>query len=73
MLLSPPELKLHVGRDSNVLASARLQSLMLCLAQHRHLIFLWMEVQMPGEFHGQRRLAGSSPQGRKESDRTEVT
>ena len=30
-----------------------------------HLVFL------PGELHGQRSLAGYSPRGRKESDRTE--
>ena len=29
-------------------------------------------VFLPGEFHGQRSLAGYSPWGRKESDRTEV-
>ena len=28
-------------------------------------------VFLPGEYHGQRRLAGYSPQGRKESDITE--
>ena len=28
---------------------------------------------LPGEFHRQRRLAGDSPQGRKESDTTEAT
>ena len=28
---------------------------------------------LPGESHGQRSLAGYSPQGRKESDMTEVT
>ena len=28
---------------------------------------------MPGEFHGQRRLAGCSPQGHTELDTTEVT
>jgi len=28
-------------------------------------------VFLPGEFHGQRSLAGYSPQGRKESDMTE--
>ena len=28
---------------------------------------------LPGEFHGQRSLAGYSPWGRKESDTTEVT
>ena len=28
-------------------------------------------VFLPGEFHGQRRLAGYSPWGRKESDTTE--
>ena len=28
---------------------------------------------LPGESHGQRNLAGYSPLGRKESDRTEVT
>ena len=28
---------------------------------------------MPGESHGQRHLADSSPRGRKESDTTEVT
>ena len=28
-------------------------------------------VFLPGEFHGQRRLAGYSPWGRKESDMTE--
>ena len=28
-------------------------------------------VELPGEFHGQRNLAGYSPWGRKESDRTE--
>ena len=28
-------------------------------------------VFLPGEFHGQRSLAGCSPQGRKESDMTE--
>ena len=28
---------------------------------------------LPGEFHGQRSLAGYSPQGHKESDTTEVT
>ena len=27
---------------------------------------------MPGEFHGQRNLAGYSPWGRKESDTTEL-
>ena len=30
-------------------------------------------VFLPGEFHGQRNLAGYSPQGCKESDRTEHT
>ena len=30
-------------------------------------------VFLPGESHGQRSLAGYSPQGRKESDTTEVT
>ena len=30
-------------------------------------------VFLPGEFHGQRRLVGSSPWGHKESDMTEVT
>ena len=30
-------------------------------------------VFLPGEFHGQRSLAGYSPQGCKESDTTEVT
>ena len=30
-------------------------------------------VLLPGEFHGQRSLAGYSPWGRKESDNTEVT
>ena len=30
-------------------------------------------VFLPGEFHGQRSLAGYSPQGHKESDTTEVT
>jgi len=30
-------------------------------------------VFLPGESHGQRSLAGYSPWGRKESDRTEVT
>ena len=30
-------------------------------------------VFLPGESHGQRSLAGYSPQGHKESDRTEVT
>ena len=30
-------------------------------------------VFLPGECHGQRSLAGYSPQGRKESDTTEVT
>ena len=30
-------------------------------------------VFLPGEFHGQRSLAGYSPWGRKESDMTEVT
>ena len=29
-------------------------------------------VLLPGESHGQRSLAGYSPQGRKESDSTEV-
>ena len=28
---------------------------------------------LPGEFHGQRSLAGYSPWGRKESDMTEAT
>ena len=28
---------------------------------------------LPGKFHGQRNLAGYSPQGRKESDTTEAT
>ena len=28
---------------------------------------------LPGQFHGQRSLAGYSPQGHKESDRTEAT
>ena len=28
---------------------------------------------LPGESHGQRSLAGYSPQGRKESDKTEGT
>ena len=28
-------------------------------------------VFLPGEYHGQRRLAGCSPQGHKESDMTE--
>ena len=30
-------------------------------------------VFLPGEFHGQRSLAGCSPRGHKELDRTEVT
>ena len=30
-------------------------------------------VFLPGEFHGQRSLAGYSPQGLKESDMTEAT
>ena len=30
-----------------------------------------MVVFLPGEFHGQRSLAGYSPWGRKESDKTE--
>ena len=30
-------------------------------------------VFLPGEFHGQRSLAGDSPQGHKMSDMTEVT
>ena len=30
-------------------------------------------VFLPGESHGQRRLAGYSPQGRKETDTTEAT
>ena len=30
-------------------------------------------VFLPGEFHGQRSLAGYRPWGRKESDTTEVT
>ena len=30
-------------------------------------------VFLPGESHGQRSLAGYSPQGRKESDTTEMT
>ena len=30
-----------------------------------------MVVFVPGEFHGQRSLAGYSPWGRKESDKTE--
>ena len=30
-------------------------------------------VFLPGESHGQRSLAGYSPQGRKESDTSEVT
>ena len=30
-------------------------------------------VFLPGESHGQRSLAGYDPQGRKESDTTEVT
>ena len=30
-------------------------------------------VFLPGEFHGQRSLAGYSPRGHKESDTTEVT
>ena len=30
-------------------------------------------VFLPGEFHGQRTLAGYSPWGHKESDTTEVT
>ena len=30
-------------------------------------------VFLPGEFHGQRRLAGYSPWGRDDSDMTEVT
>ena len=30
-------------------------------------------VSLPGEFHGQRSLAGYSPWGRKELDTTEVT
>ena len=30
-------------------------------------------LQLPGESHGQRSLAGYSPQGRKESDMTEAT
>ena len=30
-------------------------------------------VFLPGESHGQRSLAGYGPQGRKESDTTEVT
>ena len=30
-------------------------------------------VVLPGESHGQRSLAGYSPQGRKESDMTEAT
>ena len=30
-------------------------------------------VFLPGEFHGQRSLAGYSPWGHKESDTTEVT
>ena len=30
-------------------------------------------VFLPGEFHGQRSLAGYSPQGRKELDVTEAT
>ena len=36
-------------------------------AQQSTLVFL------PGEFHGQRSLAGYSPQGHKELDMTEVT
>ena len=31
------------------------------------------EVFLPGESHGQRRLAGYSPKGREESDVTEAT
>ena len=30
-----------------------------------------MVIFLPGEFHGQRSLAGYSPWGRKESDKTE--
>ena len=30
-------------------------------------------VFLPGKFHGQRSLAGCSPQGRKESEATEAT
>ena len=30
-------------------------------------------VFLPGESHGQRSLAGSNPQGHKESDKTEAT
>ena len=30
-------------------------------------------VSLPGESHGQRRLEGYSPRGRRESDTTEVT
>ena len=30
-------------------------------------------VFLPGEFHGQRNLAGYSPRGHKESDMTEAT
>ena len=31
------------------------------------------QVFLPGEFHGQRNLAGYSPRGHKESDMTEAT
>ena len=31
------------------------------------------QVFLPGESHGQRRLAGYSPEGRKKSDTTEAT
>ena len=36
-------------------------------------IWLLTPVFWPGESHGQRRLAGCSPQGHRESDMTEVT
>ena len=54
----------------------------ICLQCRRHSFNPWVEkipwrkwqstpVFLPGEFHGQRSLAGSSPKGRKESDMTE--
>ena len=56
-----------------------------CRRQKRHEFSPWVgkipwrrkwqhtPVLLPGESHGQRSLVGYSPQGRKESDMTEVT
>ena len=48
---------------------AQVQSLVRTIPWRRE--WLPTPVLLPGEFHGQRRLVGYSPWGRKESDVTE--